>query len=315
MFNYTKAELSEIANKQNFIRDTLEKVVRLNEVLDYINSNPIMKGCLALKGGTAINLTVFHLPRLSVDIDLDYCSEGNRDEMLEQRQKISEDLKKFMQTQGYSLNLRSRSRHSLDSFVFTYINLGGMKDNIKVEINYSLRSHLFELEDKPVLSDVIHMEHLITVLSPVELFAAKINALLSRAAARDLYDTYNMIELDLFSKDEYEMLRKSVVFYTAISQEEIPERYDVNVIDRISIRKIRTDLLPVIQKGEFIELEKIKNRVKEFLSGLMVLTADEQDFLRKFREKKYCPELLFDDEQVIRRVSNHPMALWKIQEH
>lgn len=315
MFNYTKAELSEIANKQNFIRDTLEKVVRLSEVLDYINSNPIMKGCLALKGGTAINLTVFHLPRLSVDIDLDYCSEGNRDEMLEQRQKISEDLKKFMQTQGYSLNLRSRSRHSLDSFVFTYINLGGMKDNIKVEINYSLRSHLFELEDKPVLSDVIHMEHLITVLSPVELFAAKINALLSRAAARDLYDTYNMIELDLFSKDEYEMLRKSVVFYTAISQEEIPERYDVNVIDRISIRKIRTDLLPVIQKGEFIELEKIKNRVKEFLSGLMILTADEQDFLRKFREKKYCPELLFDDEQVIRRVSNHPMALWKIQEH
>ena len=315
MFNYTKAELSEIANKQNFIRDTLEKVVRLSEVLDYINSNPIMKGCLALKGGTAINLTVFHLPRLSVDIDLDYCSEGNRDEMLEQRQKISEDLNKFMQTQGYSLNLRSRSRHSLDSFVFTYINLGGMKDNIKVEINYSLRSHLFELEDKPVLSDVIHMEHLITVLSPVELFAAKINALLSRAAARDLYDTYNMIELDLFSKDEYEMLRKSVVFYTAISQEEIPERYDVNVIDRISIRKIRTDLLPVIQKGEFIELEKIKNRVKEFLSGLMILTADEQDFLRKFREKKYCPELLFDDEQVIRRVSNHPMALWKIQEH
>lgn len=245
MFNYTKSELSEIANKQNFIRDTLEKVVRLSEVLDYINSNPIMKGCLALKGGTAINLTVFHLPRLSVDIDLDYCSEGNREEMLGQRQKISEDLKKFMQTQGYSLNPQSRIRHSLDSFVFTYINLGGMRDNIKVEINYSLRSHLFELEDKPVLSDAIHMEHLITVLSPVELFAAKINALLSRAAARDLYDTYNMIDTGLFSKDEYEMLRKSVVFYTAISQEDNPERYDVNVIDRISIRKIRTDLDPL----------------------------------------------------------------------
>ena len=106
--------------------------------------------------------------------------------MLEQRQKISEDLKKFMQTQGYSLNPQSRSRHSLDSFVFTYTNLGGMRDNIKVEINYSLRRHLFELEDKPVLSDVIHMEHLVTVLSPVELFAAKINALLSRAAARDM---------------------------------------------------------------------------------------------------------------------------------
>lgn len=315
MFNYTKVELSEIANKQNFIRDTLEKVVRLSDVLDYINSNFIMKGCLALKGGTAINLTVLHLPRLSVDIDLDYCSEEKRDEMLKKRQKISEDLKKFMQTQGYSLNPQIRSRHSLDSFVFTYTNLGGMRDNIKVEINYSLRSHLFELENRPVLSDIIHMEHLVTVLSPVELFAAKINALLSRAAARDLYDTYNMIDIGLFSKDVYELLRKSVVFYTAISQEEIPERYDVNVIDRISIRKIRTDLLPVIQKGEFIELEKMKNRVKEFLSGLMVLTANEQDFLRKFREREYCPELLFDDGQVIKRISNHPMALWKMQEH
>ncbi len=87
------------------------------------------------------------------------------------------------------------------------------------------------------------------------------------------------------------------------------------MIDRISIRKIRTDLLPVIQKGKFIELEKIKNRVKEFLSGLMVLTADEQDFLRKFREREYCPELLYDDEQVIRRITNHSMALWKIQAH
>ncbi len=199
--------------------------------------------------------------------------------------------------------------------MFIYINLGGIRDNIKVEINYSLRSHLFELEDKSVLSDVIHMEHLITVFSPVELFATKINALLSLAAARDLYDTYNMIDMGLFSKDEYEMLRKSVVFYTTISQEEIPERYDVNVIDQISIRKIRTDLLPVIQKGEFIELKKIKNRVKEFLSGLMVLTADEQNFLRKFKEREYCPELLFDDGKVVRRISNHPMALWKIQEH
>ena len=106
MFNYTKAELSEIANKQNFIRDTLEKVVRLSEVLDY-------------------------------------CSEENREEMLVHRQQITEDLKKYMQTQGYSLNPQSRSRHSLDSFVFTYVNLGGMKDNIKVEINYSLDEQEF----------------------------------------------------------------------------------------------------------------------------------------------------------------------------
>lgn len=55
MFNYSKAELAEKAKELNFIRDTLEKVVRLTEILGYINSNPLMKRRLALKGGTAIN--------------------------------------------------------------------------------------------------------------------------------------------------------------------------------------------------------------------------------------------------------------------
>lgn len=104
MFNYTKAELAEMASRQNFIRDTLEKVIRLSEILDYINSNSIMKKRLVLKGGTAINLTVFHLPRLSVDIDLDYCSEEKREEMMIQRKQISDELNVYMQTQWFVWN-------------------------------------------------------------------------------------------------------------------------------------------------------------------------------------------------------------------
>ncbi len=315
MFSYTKAELAEKAKELNFIRDTLEKVVRLTEILDYMGSNPLMENQLALKGGTAINLTVFRLPRLSVDIDLDYCSDAGRDDMLIQREHITSDLKLYMQTQGYSLSPQSKTRHSLDSFVFNYVNLGGMRDNIKVEINYSLRCHLYKPEKVSVLFDVLHMEHPVTVLSAVELFAAKINALLSRAAARDLYDTYNMIHLKTFDDSELTELRKAIVFYTAISQEEIPKQYKVNAIDRITIRKIRTDLLPVIQKGQFIELEQMKAEVKSFLEQLLVLTEQEQEFLRLFSQKEYRPELLFDDAQIVARIRNHPMALWKMQEH
>jgi len=51
----------------------------------------------------------------------------------------------------------------------------------------------------------------------MEIFASKINALLSRVAARDLYDTHNLIHYGLFDESQYELLRKSVVFYTAIS--------------------------------------------------------------------------------------------------
>lgn len=315
MFNYTKAELAEKAKELNFIRDTLEKVVRLVEILNYMNSNPIMKNSLVLKGGTAINLTVFRLPRLSVDIDLDYSTNVERDEMLLHREQITEELKLYMQTQGYALSTQSKTRHSLDSFVFTYTNLGGMRDNIKVEVNYSLRAHLFEPIAGSILFDAVHTEHQIAVLPALELFAAKINALLSRAAARDLYDTYNMVRFNLFDENELVMLRKAVVFYTAISQEEIPKDYDVDAIDHITIRKIRTDLLPVIQKGEFIELEQIKTVVKGFLKELLTLTDEEREFLKLFTQKQYRPELLFTDEQIISRIKNHPMALWKMQEH
>ena len=67
------------------MRDTFEKVLRLSEILDFLNKDPLLKKSLALKGGTAINLTIFDLPRLSVDIDLDYTVNESKEEMLENR--------------------------------------------------------------------------------------------------------------------------------------------------------------------------------------------------------------------------------------
>lgn len=43
MFEYTKSELAEKANELNFVRDTLEKVLRLSEILNYLNTNPLTK--------------------------------------------------------------------------------------------------------------------------------------------------------------------------------------------------------------------------------------------------------------------------------
>ena len=55
---------------------------RLTEILTFLNTDTLTKDCLALKGGTAINLTIFDLPRLSVDIDLDFTQNIGREEML-----------------------------------------------------------------------------------------------------------------------------------------------------------------------------------------------------------------------------------------
>ena len=64
MFEHTKEDLNIIAKECNFIRDTLEKVIRLIKILDFINTNSQIKEKLVLKGGTAINLSVLELPRL-----------------------------------------------------------------------------------------------------------------------------------------------------------------------------------------------------------------------------------------------------------
>ena len=45
---------------------------RLLDLLDEMERHPSLKGKLALHGGTAINLFMLDVPRLSVDIDVSY---------------------------------------------------------------------------------------------------------------------------------------------------------------------------------------------------------------------------------------------------
>jgi len=61
MYKYNKNDLDVLATNTSFLRDNLEKVLRLCDILQYINSNPLLYNHLALKGGTAINLVVFRV--------------------------------------------------------------------------------------------------------------------------------------------------------------------------------------------------------------------------------------------------------------
>lgn len=315
MFEYTKEDLNELAHSLNFVRDTLEKVLRLVKILDFINSSPITKNKLALKGGTAINLTIFKLPRLSVDIDLDYAVNNLREEMLQNREQITEILQKYLQSEQYSLSPNSKNYHSLNSIVATYTNSAGMKDNIKIEINYSLRTHVFTPENKKINLENIQSQNEILVLNKIEIFASKLNALLGRGAVRDLYDINNMIQNKIFQPEEFELLRKSFIFYTALSQEKIPTEYSFEKIDAINTRKIFAELLPVIHNGTFVHIEEMKNSVKQFYSEHLMPNQDEAEFLKLFSQKQYNPTLIFSDQQILKNIKNHPMVAWKMLNH
>ena len=142
MMQWDRLTLGRMAKELGFPRDTLEKVCRLVDVLKFMESDELLSEGIALKGGTAINLTIFELPRLSVDIDLDYCRSIEREEMLADREIITDRISKYMMANGYVLSAKSKNYHALDSFVYEYVNCGGVKDNLKIEINYMLRCHV-----------------------------------------------------------------------------------------------------------------------------------------------------------------------------
>lgn len=311
---YSKKDLDAISKNNGFIRDNLEKVYRLIEVLEYINLNPLLSDALVLKGGTAINLIVFDMPRLSVDIDLDFNIETSKEEMLLYREKINDDIKGYMRLQGYVLNSNSKNPHSLDSWVFNYQNSVGNRDNIKIEINYSMRNHIYP----PVVSNS-NISFLpsfnVKTLSFLELFGGKIKALIERTAPRDLYDVNNMIVNNVFCEDDLDSLRKVIIFYLTIGgSDKCKTHYNFNSIDNLGYKQIRDNLIPMLRKSEHFDFERTKANVKDFLIKLMNFDDREIRYIEEFNNKRYNPELLFNDSKILDRIRSHPMAIWKTRE-
>jgi len=310
MSTYNKTEIGQVARQYGFVRDTFEKVLRLKGILKYLNEEEYLREHLLLKGGTAINLTIFELPRLSVDIDMDYTPNDAKEDMLVAREKITALIKTYMAGEGYQLSEGSRFMHSLDAFYYQYINAGGNRDMIKIELNYSLRAHVLEPVYRRILPEAFDDGMMIRMVAPMEIFAAKGNALINRAAARDLYDWGNMMQEKLFEKDR-DMFRKCFAFYATISAETVNRNFDTSAIDSLNFDRIRRDLFPVLNERDNFKLEERQQQAKDYIARLMQLTEREEEYMDRFISKEYMPELLFDDKEIVERIQRHPMALWK----
>src|ERR1700751_5858058 len=64
--------LQRIESETGLPAPTLEKVLRLLDLLQAIADDSVLSSRVALKGGTALNVFQLPLDRLSVDIDLNY---------------------------------------------------------------------------------------------------------------------------------------------------------------------------------------------------------------------------------------------------
>ncbi len=314
MFKLTKKELFDYSQASGFQKDSLEKVFRLIEILKFTSSHPVFNP-LKLKGGTALQLAIFDFKRLSVDIDFDYHSDEDREIMQEKRNEIKDLLIRFMQSQTYSLSPHSKFPYSLDSFIFSYRNLAGNLDNIKIDINYTNRKHVLDPE-MFVLNhsffDIIE----VPILSELELYATKINALIARTVPRDLYDTYLIVKENKIAKNDHKLLKSMIVFYLVLSNPDIDLKDALEnakqKITKMTFYVIKKTLIPLLSKKEQLNIKEAATIVNAFLDEVFMFEENEVMFVKKANDKVFDLSLLFDD-QVVEKLKKHPRILWMLK--
>ncbi len=151
-------------------------------------------------------------------------------------------------------------------------------------------------------------------VDPLEIYGSKIVALLNRAAPRDLYDIYTMMEYGLFDESQESMLKKCVMFYGAIGSDSVPDQFNFDQIVSVSQQRVKTDLIPVLRRGTWFDVQKAHKQVIAYLEKLLIPDEQEISFWNSFSQQKYRPELLFQDADILSRIGQHPMALWKCRD-
>ena len=162
----------------------------LIDVLPYVDQEKR----LALKGGTAINLFLRDLPRLSVDIDLTYLPFDDRYTAM---QNITEAMKRIKDSIESSIPDSTVNEVANSNGVVAKLTIQKGRAQIKIEVNTVLRGHLYDTQPMQ-LSDTVQDSFgkyaEITVVSNAELFGGKICAALDRQHPRDLFDVHYLLE-------------------------------------------------------------------------------------------------------------------------
>lgn len=89
--------------------------------------------------------------------------------------------------------------------------------------------------------------------------------------------------------------------------------YNKNYLDDLSrqLGFIRDNLEKVMRLTNIL---RYIHEVITYLHELLHFSESELAFIENFKQREYHPELLFDDADMIARISQHPMALWKCRQ-
>lgn len=123
-----------------------------------------------------------------------------------------------------------------------------------------------------------------------------------------------MMEYGLFDESQELMLKKCVMFYSAICSDGVPDRFHFEQIASVSQQRVKTDLIPVLRRGTWFDAQQAHEQVIAYLERLLIPDEQELSFWTSFSQQDYRPKLLFQDAGVLSRIWQHPMALWKCRD-
>jgi predicted nucleotidyltransferase component of viral defense system len=309
----SKELLIKESTQTGFRAEILEKVWHLMNVLEGINAHPFLQERLVLKGGTALNLFIFDLPRLSVDIDLNYIGMQNREDLISERPLVEKAMEAVFQRENLMIR-RIPSKHAGGKWQLKYHSVLGTQGNLEVDLNFMFRIPLWDIQKCSSRFAGHHQIHGIRILDLHELAAGKLTALFARNASRDLFDTHHLLTK---TQLDAEQLRLAFILYVGMSSIKDPQQISPEFL-LFDEDDFRQQLLPVlrnIKKSQNPQAWKeIKlQECKQALSILFPFTEKEREFLKLLIEEGEIHSSLLTNEFVMQsKIEKLPALLWRI---
>ncbi len=228
---------------------------------------------LALHGGTAINLFLRNMPRLSVDIDLTYLPVEDRNTSL---YKIAETLKRIKKRLESGLKEVSIVPKTDTGKLF--INRGNI--SIKLEVNLVGRG-VFSDPVQLILSEKAQDEFdtfvEVKAVPFEQLYGGKICAALDRQHPRDIFDIKYLLETAGFPES-----LKAGFFYSLLGSER--PIFEILNPNRLNQREALVNQFEGMTSEPFTsnDYENTRNELIGIIQS--TLTKEEKDFLIKFKE-------------------------------
>jgi predicted nucleotidyltransferase component of viral defense system len=250
--------------------------------------------CFALHGGTAINLFVRDMPRLSVDIDLTYLPIEDRSTSIMHIAAALEKIKGNIERviPGVRVNHRKDAAK---------LQITANKVDVKLEVNLVNRGALSdpgEMTLCPKAQNDFEAFCVVPVVTFGQLFGGKIVAALDRQHPRDLFDVKYLLETEGFTRE----VKEGFILYLLCSDRPINEVIMPNFQDQ---RAAMVNQFAGMTDEVFAyeEYERVRERLVQTLHSN--LTEDDKAFLLSI--KNVTPDWsIYDFERF-------PAIRWKLQ--